>query len=365
MTMSDPVRCKLLMRGFSAVAAASLFALVQGCATQPAQSSSASSSSDYVQADSSSSDSASTDSMHDKHDADANKDRHHHMMNPYFRTATSTTEGSVAVEGNTIHYHAVAGLMIVHPESWNDAAGKGGDGDASHGKSQGHDAKSKPSPKASMFYVAYFKKGERPSDRPITFIYNGGPGSSTMWLHMGAFGPQRVVTADNGAHAGRALSSRQQRLQSARCAATWCSSTRPAPGFSRDRRARTRRRPSGASTRTRSLHQFIMQFLSKYGRWNSPKYLFGESYGTPRSAVLINKLETGDSVDFNGVILLSQILNFDAAASTRARINPGIDLVLQLRRCRPMRRPPGITTSCPNEPASRCSLSQARSSISR
>src|SRR5581483_9688718 len=198
MTMSNPVHSKLLIRGIPAVAAASLFALVQGCAMQPTQSSSSSSSSsDYAQADSSSADSASADSgsgngMHEKHDTDAKKDWHHHKMNPYFHTATSTTEGSVSVEGNAIHYHAVAGLMIVHPEGWNDAAGKSVDGDSSDGSHRAaHDAgaQSKPSPKASMFYVAYFKDGESASNRPVTFVYNGGPGSASMWLHMGAFGP--------------------------------------------------------------------------------------------------------------------------------------------------------------------------------
>jgi carboxypeptidase C (cathepsin A) len=64
--------------------------------------------------------------------------------------------------------------------------------------------------------------------------------------------------------------------------------------------------------------------LTKYGRWNSPKYLFGESYGTPRASVLVNDLETNHDVDFNGVILLSQILNFDLSADA-PQFNPGTD----------------------------------------
>ena len=106
-----------------------------------------------------------------------------------------------------------------------------------------------------------------------------------------------------------------------------------------------------------------MQFLSKYGRWNSPKYLFGESYGTPRSANLINVLETEDDTDFNGVILLSQILNFDdspdiAAAPTRASIWP------ISWRCRPTPQPPGTTTRWPTA-TSRCSSCSVRSSSSQ
>ncbi len=71
----------------------------------------------------------------------------------------------------------------------------GGDDPQAKGQ-QGHHEHKRP-PEASMFYVAYFKDGEKPGDRPITFLYNGGPGSSTVWLHMGAFGPRRVVTADH------------------------------------------------------------------------------------------------------------------------------------------------------------------------
>ncbi|MDE2450757.1 MAG: peptidase S10, partial [Gammaproteobacteria bacterium] len=112
------------------------------------------------------------------------------MVNRYFSTETSTTPGSVTVEGNTIHYHAVAGHLIVHPKDWNDAA------PMHMGLHDGHGAMKMP-PEASMFYVAYFKDGEKPGDRPVTFLYNGGPGSSTMWLHMGAFGPHRIATADH------------------------------------------------------------------------------------------------------------------------------------------------------------------------
>jgi len=336
MTMSNPVHSKLLIRGLPAIAAASLFALVQGCAMQPTQSSSSSSSSsDYAQADSSSADSASADSgssngMHEKHDADAKKDWHHHKMNPYFRTAASTTEGSVSVEGNTIHYHAVAGLMIVHPEGWNDAAGKPGDGDASddsHGMAPDHDAKGKPSPKASMFYVAYFKDGESPGSRPITFLYNGGPGSSTVWLHMGAFGPRRVVTEDH-THTPAAPYQVVNNDYSLLDASDLVFIDAPGTGFSRVTPG-AEKEFYGADQDVHAFSEFIMQFLSKYGRWNSPKYLYGESYGTPRSANLINVLETKDSTDFNGVILLSQVLNFDALPDI-GHNNTGIDLSYQL-----------------------------------
>src|SRR5699024_3055520 len=90
------------------------------------------------------------------------------------------SSGSVTVNGKRIDYDAVAGTIILH---------EGGDETGA--------------PAVSMFYTAYFKEGADADKRPVTFIYNGGPGSATMWLHMGAFGPRRVVTADH-THTGPA-----------------------------------------------------------------------------------------------------------------------------------------------------------------
>ena len=304
MTMS------MSMKGISAVAAATLFALVQGCAIQPPQNQQAA---DNVSTDNPSTETSATDSR-----TTANKAHRHHDTNPYFRTVTSTTEGSVTVEGNTIHYHAVAGLLIVHPKGWNDAADKGG-GNRPHTP--------KRPPEASMFYVAYFKDGESPSDRPITFAYNGGPGSSTMWLHMGCFGPHRVVTSDH-THTPPAPYQLVNNDYSLLDASDLVFIDAPGTGFSRVT-AGAEKDFYGADQDVHAFSEFIMQFLSKYGRWNSPKYLFGESYGTPRSANLINVLETEDDTDFNGVILLSQILSYDESTGM-ARFDPGVDLPYEL-----------------------------------
>src|SRR6185312_1888925 len=97
--------------------------------------------------------------------------------------------GTVTVEGHKIAYDAMAGTIIVHPKGWDDATRPKGGNDAI-GTADGP-------PVASMFYVAYFKQGVDPRTRPVTFLYNGGPGSSTVWLHMGAFGPVRVVTRND------------------------------------------------------------------------------------------------------------------------------------------------------------------------
>ena len=113
-----------------------------------------------------------------------------------------TSEGSVTVDGSRIDYQAVAGSLVVHPKGWDDAA-KTAEKDSSKEDQQNRnrpDAASSdqnPTAEASMFYVAYFRKGAAPEARPVMFLFNGGPGSSTVWLHMGAFGPKRVVTADD------------------------------------------------------------------------------------------------------------------------------------------------------------------------
>ena len=171
--------------------------------------------------------------------------------------------------------------------------------------------------------MAYFKKGVPSPDRPITFLYNGGPGSSTVWLHMGAFGPRRVVTKDDS-HTPAAPYSLIENNYSLLDASDIVFIDAPGTGFSRIAGKDKEKAFYGIDPDAYAFGEFIKGFLSKYGRWNSPKYLFGESYGTPRSSVLVNALETGDSIDFNGVILLSQILNFDLSADG-PQLNPGTD----------------------------------------
>jgi carboxypeptidase C (cathepsin A) len=233
-----------------------------------------------------------------------------------FSPETSETAGSVAVEGRKIDYKAVAGTMIVHPAGWDDAAWL-----AQSDKDL--DDKKEAKAEASIFYVAYFKKGVPSADRPITFLYNGGPGSSSVWLHMGAFGPRRVVTADDS-HTPAAPYRTVDNSYSLLDASDLVFIDAPGTGFSRIAGKDKEKAFLGVDPDAHAFSEFIKGFLSKYGRWNSPKYLFGESYGTPRSAVVVNELETGDSIDFNGVILLSQILNFDLSADG-ASTNPGSD----------------------------------------
>ncbi|HEV2540743.1 MAG TPA: peptidase S10 [Frateuria sp.] len=226
---------------------------------------------------------------------------------------SAQSSGSVSVEGRRIDYKAVAGTLVLHE----------------HGDQAGE-------PTVSMFYAAYFKQGVDPAKRPITFIYNGGPGSATVWLHMGAFGTRRVVTSDDS-HTPAAPYRLVNNDYSLLDASDLVFIDAPGAGFSRliaddkdkskrDEQMKERKKEVyGVDGDGHAFAQFVTQFLSRYDRWNSPKYLFGESYGTTRSAVLANILQNEDSVDLNGVILLSQILSFDTSIDG-PEFNPGVDL---------------------------------------
>jgi carboxypeptidase C (cathepsin A) len=244
----------------------------------------------------------------------------------FFKPEDKISQGSVTVEGTTVSYQAIAGTIVVHPKDWDDVEqAPDTDTDKTDDKAA-KTAKDAPA-EASMFFVYYAKRGEDAKDRPVTFLYNGGPGSSTVWLHMGAFGPKRVITADNS-HSPAAPYNLINNDDSLLDASDLVFVDAPGTGFSRIAGKDKEKAFYGVDADAQAFAGFISQFLAKYGRWNSPKYLFGESYGTPRSAVLINLLETERDIDFNGVILLSQILNFDLSPDG-PETNPGIDLAYQ------------------------------------
>ncbi|HVV97965.1 MAG TPA: peptidase S10 [Rhodanobacteraceae bacterium] len=216
---------------------------------------------------------------------------------------SSKTEGSVTVEGKRVDYTAEAGTIILT------------------------DKKDKPS--ASIFYAAYFKRGVDPAKRPLMFLYNGGPGSSTIWLHMGAFGPRRVVTADDE-HTAAAPYGLVNNDYSLLDVADLVFIDAPGAGFSTF--ADKEKGPKeyfGVDPDANAFADFIVKFLSQHGRWNSPKYLFGESYGTTRSAILANLLQSDRAIDLNGVVLLSQVLNLGMLIDF-PEIDPGVDLSYEL-----------------------------------
>ncbi|HEX4676709.1 MAG TPA: hypothetical protein VH209_15340 [Steroidobacteraceae bacterium] len=221
-----------------------------------------------------------------KVDADTTEKAEAHKFEP-FKPEAVTSNGTVTIDGHAIPYQAIAGTLVVHPKGWDDVPR---DPNRDKGSGPGDEGEGgNPTAEASMFYVAYFKNGA--GTRPVTFVYNGGPGSASFWLHMGAFGPRHVVTSTD-AHTPAAPYSLVNNSSSLLDATDLVFIDAPGTGFSRITGKDKEKAFFGVDQDAYAFAEFISQFLSKYGRWNSPKYLFGESYGTPRSAVLINQSTT-------------------------------------------------------------------------
>jgi carboxypeptidase C (cathepsin A) len=250
-----------------------------------------------------------------------------------------TTQGAVDVGGQHIAYTAVAGTITVGAtdvqDSQLDPDGKPQPGSqlALDPPKEAKDA----SPVARMFYVAYFKgapsdgpsslgqkKDAKAEDRPITFFYNGGPGSSTVWLHMGSLGPKHVVT-DGDQHLPAAPYKMVDNAYSLLDTSDLVFIDMPGTGFGRLLGKDAEKAFWGVDEDANAFARFIARFITKYNRWNSPKFIFGESYGTTRSAVLADILENQKSIDLNGIILLSQIFNFTTDIDGPNN-NPGVDL---------------------------------------
>jgi carboxypeptidase C (cathepsin A) len=179
----------------------------------------------------------------------------------------------------------------------------------------------KGEPTASIFSTAYTKSDvKNASQRPIAFVYNGGPGSSSVWLHMGAFGPRRVVTA-NAAPTGSAPYKLEDNANSLLDKTDLVFIDPVGTGFSRAVGKSQDKDFWGVEQDVKSLAQFITTYLNRNNRWNSPKFLIGESYGTFRSAALGNYLQSHDGVYVNGIVLISSVLNTETIS-----FSPGDDL---------------------------------------
>ena len=225
------------------------------------------------------------------------------------------TQGSITVGGRKVVYQAEAGILVVHQKDPldEDPQPAGEHNDPSHPRL----------PEASMSYVAYFQGDHENPQRPLTFLFNGGPGSSTVWLHMGAFGPKRVLTADDS-HSPAAPYKLVDNEYSLLDASDLVFVDAPGTGFSHLRGTDKEKAFYGVDEDAHAFANFIVEFLSRHGRWNSPKYLFGESYGTTRASVLAYILQSEKSLDLNGVILLSAYLAADDSADA-PQYNPGVD----------------------------------------
>jgi carboxypeptidase C (cathepsin A) len=245
----------------------------------------------------------------DKKDAAAQSESPLHLSDEM-----SITQATASIGGKKMPYHAEAGLMVVHLRDPLD--------DDPPQLAGGEKPPPQP-PEVSMSYVAYFQGEKEDRRRPITFLFNGGPGSSTVWLHMGAFGPKRVVTT-NDKHSPAAPYRILDNEYSLLDASDLVFIDAPGTGFGHLRGADKEKAFYGVDQDAQTFANFIEQFLSRHGRWNSPKYLFGESYGTTRAAVLAYVLQNGKSLDLNGIIFLSQILCFDNSADA-PQFNPSVD----------------------------------------
>lgn len=198
-------------------------------------------------------------------------------------TPDAVTHHTISVNGKTLRYTARAGTITLR--------------------------NSAQQPTARMFYVAYTLDGANVIDRPVTFFYNGGPGSSTVWLHMASFGPMRIV-APNAAAAGNPPYKIEANPQTLLDATDEVFIDAPSTGFGRLIGAGKPKEFFGVDQDAKAFSQFIQRYITTFNRWNSPKYLYGESYGTTRSAALSSVLEDA-GIQLNGIVLQSSILNFN------------------------------------------------------
>ncbi|MGH8914146.1 MAG: S10 family peptidase [Acidimicrobiia bacterium] len=181
--------------------------------------------------------------------------------------------------------------------------------------------------KAVFFHVAYTEDGADPATRPIVFAFNGGPGSSTVWLHLGALGPRRVEFDDEGlvvGTPGRLIDNEHSILDMADVVLVDAIGT----GFSTAAPKDKEKEFHHFSKDIDAFTDFIVGFLSRHGRWASPKYLAGESYGTTRGAAIAHKLFSARGTELNGLILVSCVLNFQTIGQERDTLvfRPGNDL---------------------------------------
>jgi carboxypeptidase C (cathepsin A) len=196
---------------------------------------------------------------------------------------SSVTDHSIHLNGQTIPYKATAATILLK------------------------DAEDKPN--ASLFYIAYTRSDVKdPGQRPLAFLYNGGPGAASVWIHMGAFGPRRVDTANAAPTPPppyRVVDNPNSLIEVADLVFIDPVGT----GFSKAVGKAKNKDFWGIDQDVKSLAQFITDYVNRNNRWNSPKFLIGESYGTFRNAALVNYLQSHDGMDFNGVVMISTVLD--------------------------------------------------------
>ncbi|MCA9950950.1 MAG: hypothetical protein KDE48_14965 [Anaerolineales bacterium] len=215
------------------------------------------------------------------------------------------TNHTITIDGKPLDYTATTGTIVLKEESEKDE------------KVEGEKAK------ASIFFVAYTKDGvDDSAERPITFAFNGGPGSSSVWLHLGLLGPKRVHMDDTKILPPpyKLVANENSLLDITDLVFIDPVST----GFSRAVPGEKPTEFHNFDKDIESVGDFIRLYTTRYQRWNSPKFLAGESYGTTRSAGLSGYLQTRHGMYLNGIMLISSILNFQTANFTNGNDLPYI-----------------------------------------
>jgi carboxypeptidase C (cathepsin A) len=223
----------------------------------------------------------------------------------------SETRHTIEIDGKQVDYLATAGTIVLREEE------------------EGEDKKVEgEKPKASIFFVAYTKQQPGMADdaaadltRPITFSFNGGPGSSSVWLHLGLLGPRRVRVTDNVDQPLPPPYRLDDNLHSLLDVTDLVFIDPVSTGYSRAIEGEKASQFHDFKKDIEAVGEFIRLFATRYKRWSSPKFLIGESYGTTRAAGLSGFLQDRHGMYFNGIMLISTILNFQTA-----RFVPGNDL---------------------------------------
>ena len=223
------------------------------------------------------------------------KEEHYDMA----EVAPVVTHHQTSLDGKTLKYTATTGRLPI----------KRGDGKI----------------EAEMFFVAYTLDGQEASKRPVTFAFNGGPGSASIWLHMGALGPRRVALPPDGflpPPPYRMEDNPYTLLDKSDLVLVDAIGT----GFSRGENTEASKKFWGVKGDIEAFSEFIRMYISRYERWSSPLFLFGESYGTTRSAGVAGHLAE-EGITFNGITLLSMVLNFETLEDTKTNDEPYIFLI--------------------------------------
>ena len=171
------------------------------------------------------------------------------------------------------------------------------------------------SPYVDLFTTTYLRQGEGVSPRPVTFVFNGGPGSSSVWLHLGLFGPKRVVVPSDGEHAGSAPFPLVDNPLSVLDLTDLVFIDPPGTGFSRRIGDGKPEDVYGLREDARTVATLIREWIRAHRRWNDPVFLAGESFGTTRAAALLPELMRGaEPIAVSGVILISQALDYQGSS---------------------------------------------------